>query len=62
MLIVLIAFQLDNIIGRDFIRYALIIAFLKNELISITENVGLMGVLIPSALQKAIDILKKKGD
>ena len=62
LLIVLIAFQLDNIIGWDFIRHAVIIAFLMNELISITENVGLMGVPIPSALQKAIEILKKKGD
>ena len=62
LLIVLIAFQLDNIIGRDFIRHAVIIAFLMNELISITENAGLMGVPIPSVLQKAIDILKKKVD
>lgn len=36
------------------------IAFIMNELISIIENVGLMGVPIPKIIIKAIDILKKK--
>ena len=63
LLMILIGYQLDNIIGwDDFIRYAVIIAFITNELISIIENAGLMGVPIPQALQKAIGILNKKGD
>ncbi len=62
LLIVLIAYRLDLTIGSTFIRDAVIIAFIGNELISIVENAGLMGVPIPSAITKAIDILKNKED
>ncbi len=62
LLIVLIAYRLDLTIGSTFIRDAVIIAFVANELISIVENAGLMGVPIPSAITKAIDILKNKED
>jgi len=62
LLMVLIGYQLDNIIGWGFIRYGVIIAFILNELISIIENFGLMGVPIPAVMKQAIGILKKKGD
>jgi len=62
LLVVLIGYQLDNLISVDFVRYAVIIAFLVNELISIIENVGLMGIPIPSAIKKAITILSEKGE
>ncbi len=62
LLIVLIACQLDKVIGSTFIRDAVIIAFIANETISIIENAGLMGVPIPPVVLKAIDILQKKGD
>jgi len=62
LLMVLIGHHLDLIIGWDFIRYGVIIAFLANEVISITENAGLMGVPMPPAIKNAIDILKKKGE
>ena len=62
LLIVLIAVQLDNIIGTEFVRDAVIIAFISNELISIIENAGVMGVPIPAVITKAIDVLNKKGD
>ena len=57
---VMIAYQLDNLIGLEFVRYGVITAFIVNELISIIENAGLMGVAIPTPLIDAIDILKKK--
>ena len=63
-LYVLIAYRLDLIIGTNYLRDAVIISFLVNELISITENAGLMGVPFPDTLTKAIDVLqskKKKG-
>jgi toxin secretion/phage lysis holin len=60
LLFVLIAFRLDMAIGVDYIRTAVIIGFIVNELISIVENAGVMGVPIPSAITKAIDILRKK--
>ena len=62
LLVVLIAASLDRLLGASFIRDAVIVAYLVNELISIAENAALMGVPFPAALQKAIDILKKKSD
>jgi len=60
LLCVLIAYRLDISIGTDYIRTAVIIAFIVNEAVSIVENVGLMGVPIPPAIFKAIDVLKNK--
>lgn len=60
LLIVLIAVRLDMLIGTNYIRDAVIIAFVVNELISIIENAGLMGVPIPAVITKAIDVLQEK--
>lgn len=62
LLFVLIAYRLDLVIGVNYIRDAVIIGFIANELISIVENVGLMGVPLPAVIQNAIDILTKKSD
>ena len=59
-LFVLIAHQLDVVIGVAYIRDAVIIGFIANELISIVENAGLMGVPLPGVVKKAIDILTAK--
>lgn len=60
LVLVLVAHRADITIGTSYIRDAVIIAFIVNELISITENAGLMGVPLPKALLKAIDILQDK--
>ena len=57
---VLIAYRLDLMIGTNYIRDAVIIAFVANELISITENAGLMGLPLPDKIKSAIDVLQKK--
>ena len=62
LLIVLVAAQLDALMQTDIVRNAVIIAFIANELLSIIENAGLMGVKIPTALQNAIEVLQKNGD
>ena len=62
LLIVLIAYRLDLAIGVNYIRDAVIIGFIANELISIVENAGLMGVPMPSVITKAIDVLAKKAE
>lgn len=62
LLVVLVACRLDMIMGSNFIRDATVIAFIANEAISIIENVGLMGVPIPSVITKAIEVLKKKSE
>ena len=62
LLVVLVACRLDAIIGSSFIRDATVIAFACNETISIIENAGLMGVPIPAALTKAVDVLRQRAE
>ena len=62
LLIVLVACRLDLMIGSNFIRDAVVIAFVANETISIIENAGLMGVPIPAVIVKAIEVLRKKAE
>lgn len=61
-LYVLIAARLDLMIGSSFIRNAVIIGFIVNETLSITENAGRMGIPMPRAIINAIDILKKNSE
>lgn len=62
LLIVLIGCRLDILLGIMYIRDAMIIAFIINELLSIIENAGLMGVQIPKALENAIELLRQKNE
>lgn len=62
LLLVLISHMLDLVIGATYIRDAVCIAFMVNEVISIVENAGLMGMPIPTVLKSAIDILQKKSE
>lgn len=58
--VVLIAGRLDLILGATIIRDATLIACCGNELLSITENIGLMGVPLPKPIVRAIDVLQEK--
>ena len=58
LLYVLIAARLDMVLGVEYIRNAVCIGFIANEVLSIVENAGLMGVPMPSMIKKAVDILK----
>ena len=58
--IVFIATQLDLLSGTEMIRDAVIIGYVVNEVVSIIENAGLMGVPIPPVIVKAIELLKNK--
>lgn len=60
LLFVLIGAQLDTLLGMNYIRDAVIIAFIANELISIIENAGLMGVPLPEVLKQAVELLKEE--
>ena len=62
LLVVLVACRLDLVMGSNFIRDAVVIAFIANELISIIENAGLRGFPFPAAIMRAIDILKNKAE
>ena len=60
LLFVLIAARLDLVVNTTYIRDAVVIGFIANELISIVENAGLMGIPLPAVITKAIDILSTK--
>lgn len=60
LLLVLVAAQLDVVLGTSYVRAGVCIAFLCNEVISILENAGLMGVPLPAALKNAVELLQKK--
>lgn len=60
LVFVAIAYRLDLVIGVEYIRNATIIGFIVNELISIVENAGLMGLPVPQVIVNCIDVLKKK--
>ena len=56
--VVLIACRLDILLQTTIIRDATVIAYVANELLSITENIGLMGVPLPKMITNAIEVLK----
>ena len=59
---VMIANRLDIVLGLDYVRTFVCISFMCNELLSIIENAGLMGIPIPNILKKSIELLKSKTD
>ena len=60
LLFVLIAYRLDLLIGTNYIRDAVVIGFCVNEILSIIENAGLMGLPLPPVIVKALDVLRTK--
>ena len=60
LLVVLVANQLDLLLGCSYIRDTVCIGFLSNELLSITENAGLMGLPLPKVITEALELLRKK--
>ena len=62
LLMVLVGAQLDGLMGLTYIRDAIVVGFVVNELLSILENAGLMGLPIPRALESAIELLKDKDE
>ena len=57
LLLVLVAARLDVVLGTSYVRAGVCIVFLCNEVISILENAGLMGVPLPAALKNAVELL-----
>ncbi|MGF9907082.1 phage holin family protein [Brevibacillus porteri] len=58
-----IAHLVDTALGdQHVLRDATIFFYLANELLSIIENAGRVGLPVPKRLKKAVDVLKGKGD
>lgn len=60
LLFVLVAVQIDRVLGSDYVRDAVCIGFCANEILSIIENLGLAGIPMPEAIIKALEQLQKK--
>ena len=60
LLFVLVAVQIDGLLGADYVRDAVCIGFCSNEVLSIVENLGLAGVPMTEAVVKALEQLQKK--
>lgn len=58
---VTIAHLIDTTLGdTHFLRDATIFFYMTNELISIVENLGTIGLPVPGPIVKAIEVLKSK--
>ena len=53
---------MDGMLGVNYLRNAIVIGFVVNEILSIVENAGLMGLPLPKAVVKALDVLSNKAD
>ena len=62
LLIVVVACRVDLLLETNMIRDATCIGFCANELVSITENAGLMGIPLPRKLVEAIEVLRGDND
>jgi toxin secretion/phage lysis holin len=60
--VVIAAFLLDYLANTSVIGMATMLMFCVNEIISLIENAGLMGIPIPSKLKKAIEVLTEKNE
>ncbi len=59
---VFIGTQLDILLSTEYIRDGICIAFIVNELLSIIENAGLMGIPVPNIIKNSIELLKGKSE
>jgi toxin secretion/phage lysis holin len=58
---VALAHQVDSALGtKNMFRDATIVFYMANELLSIFENAGRMGVPVPERLTQAVEVLKGK--
>lgn len=60
LVLVWLGAQVDIVFNIEATKYLIIVGYLVNEVISITENLGLLGVVKIDAVTKMIDILVNK--
>ena len=59
LVLVVVAYQIDILLGYDVIRHIAIIAFIVQEIISIIENISITGIKSPEIITKALDVLER---
>lgn len=60
LLLVVLAHQMDLVMGMDVIMTAVVYGFIANEAFSVVENAAQMGIVKNEVLINALDVLKKK--
>lgn len=60
LLVILLAHRLDLLLNTNIVMNASIFFYLANELISITENYGRLGLPMPDKLKQTIEVLRNK--
>lgn len=62
-LVVAVAYHVDRVLGDGtVIRDAVICFYLANELLSILENAGRLGLPVPSFIRRAAEVLREKAN
>lgn len=62
-IMIAIAHLVDTSLGdQHFLRDASIFFYLANELLSIIENAGRIGLPVPELIKRAVEVLKRKGE
>lgn len=62
LVIVVIAYQLDILLGINIIRYIVIITLIIEEILSIIETITLTGLKVPAIITKALDVLERSSN
>lgn len=63
LIVVAIAHRIDTVLSdSDYCRIAVTIGFMLNEVLSIIETIGLMGIKLPTAVTNMVDALRLKSN
>ena len=62
LMLVWVGAMVDRAIGVEYVRTAVILFLIANEGFSVLENTAVMGIPYPTAIKKALEILKDNAD
>ncbi|OCT10988.1 holin [Paenibacillus pectinilyticus] len=62
LLVIMLAHRMDILMNTDLMMTGAIYFYLANELISITENYGRLGLPLPVFVKQMIQVLRSKGE
>lgn len=62
LLVVMLAHRMDLMMGTAVVMTGAIYFYLSNELVSITENYGRLGLPLPGWVKQIIAVLKNRGE
>jgi len=60
LMFVIVGYKLDILLATDYIKSAVVFAFIVNEVLSLIENAGRIGVPIPDVIKRAVETLNNR--